>query len=258
MPIVPVKTRVALLLVALAVLIWFLRIGHDPVPDWDRTLRVAVFPCNVDGSAAVEAHIAGFGQSDLDRISDYFTSQAERHRPALQRPFELVLGPPIANSPPMPDAASGPLGRLGWAIAIRVWRLRFDDQGLAADIIAVACFNPVTEVPPSLHSIGIAELGLAVANLPAAESHRGYARVLLAHEILHTVGADDLYDPVTGLPVFPAGYAEPNREPRYPQEKAELMAGRIPLQPGRAVQAMALDDTRIGPRTAREIGWLRD
>jgi len=36
------------------------------------------------------------------------------------------------------------------------------------------------------------------------------------------------------------------------------MAGRIPVAPGRAVQAMTLDHTRIGRRTAREIGWRRD
>ena len=45
---------------------------------------------------------------------------------------------------------------------------------------------------------------------------------------------------------------------RYPQELAELMAGPIPVQPGRATQAMDLAQTLIGPRTAREIGWLRD
>lgn len=254
----PVKTRVALLLIALAVLLWFFRIGHDPVPDWQQPMRVAVYPYNVDGSAAVDAYIRTFGQSDLDRISDYFAAQAERYHLALPRPFELVIGPAIANAPPMPVDQNSRLERLGWALSIRLWRLRFDDRGLDPDIVAVARFNRVTDESPILHSIGIAEMRLAVANLPATERHRGYGQVLLAHELLHTVGAEDLYHPATGLPVFPAGYAEPNREPRYPQEQAELMAGRIPVQPGRAVQAVNLDETRIGPRTAREIGWLRD
>lgn len=254
----PRKLRILLLLIVLAPLVWFFRIGTDPVPDWQQPLRVAVYPYNVDASAAVDAYLAGFGQADLDLIGDYFADQADRYHLPLQRPFEFVIGQRIANAPPMPPREQAWLGQLQWALSLRLWRMRFDDQGLAPDIVTVARFNAVTEVPPSHHSIGIAELRLAIANLPAVETHRGYGRVLLAHEILHTVGAQDLYHPATGLPVFPAGYAEPNRDPRYPQSEAELMAGRIPVEPGRAVQAMALDQTRIGPRTAREIGWLQN
>lgn len=256
--IVPRKLRILLLLIILAPLVWYFRIGHDPVPDWQQTLRIAVYPYNVDGNADVEAHLEHFGQDDLDRIGDYFAEQADRYHLPLSRPFELVLGQRIARSPTMPSQNQSWLGRLQWAISLRLWRIRFDDQGLDPDIVAVARFNAVTEVPPSQHSIGIAELRLAIANLPAVTTHSGYGRVLLAHELLHTVGAQDLYHPATGLPLYPSGYAEPNRDPRHPQDQAELMAGRIPVQPGRAAQAMSLDQTRIGPRTAREIGWLSD
>ena len=38
--------------------------------------------------------------------------------------------------------------------------------------------------------------------------------VVIAHEILHTLGASDKYDPETLAPLFPIGYAEPDREPR--------------------------------------------
>ena len=250
--------RILILLLILAPLVLLFRSDREHSADWDRTQRVAVYPYSVADDEAVSRFIASLEQSDMDAISDYFSAQARRYHLPQGRPFELILAEPIHQAPPTPPAVGQTLARLRWAVGLRWWRWRFDRQGLEPDIIAIARFNTVTEIPPSLHSIGIAELRLAVANLPAVDTHRGYNQVLLAHEILHTVGASDLYHPATGLPVFPAGYAEPELDPRYPQELAELMAGRIPVQPGRATQAMDLAQTRIGPRTAREIGWLRD
>jgi hypothetical protein len=82
--------------------------------------------------------------------------------------------------------------------------------------------------------------------------------VILTHEMLHTLGATDLYDLRTTLPLYPDGYAKPKQSPRYPQTQAELMAGRIPLSETQADIPLSLRETVIGARTAREIGWLHD
>jgi len=99
-------------------------------------------------------------------------------------------------------------------------------------------------------------MNLAIANLEAGPETRGLNEVLPDLEILHAVGADDKYDPATGLPRYPEGYVDPGREPLYPQRRAEIMAGKIPVASGRAVQADALAETAIGVLTASEIGWL--
>jgi len=52
---------------------------------------------------------------------------------------------------------------------------------------------------------------------------------VITHELLHTFGATDKYDLSTGLPLYPEGFAEPQLIPRYPQQLAEIMAGRMPL-----------------------------
>ena len=46
--------------------------------------------------------------------------------------------------------------------------------------------------------------------------------VVIAHELLHTLGASDKYNPQSLAPVFPEGYAEPDRQPRHPQRLAEI------------------------------------
>ena len=78
--------------------------------------------------------------------------------------------------------------------------------------------------------------------------------MVIAHELLHTFGASDKYDPATLQPLWPAGYAEPDSEPRLPQRYAEIMGGRIPLAAGRAEIPDSLADTVIGNATAGEIG----
>ena len=82
--------------------------------------------------------------------------------------------------------------------------------------------------------------------------------VVIAHELLHTVGATDKYDADTNEPRYPDGYAQPQSRPLLPQKYAEIMAGRFPsntfdepLMPG------MLDEVQIGEKTAREINWLR-
>jgi hypothetical protein len=80
--------------------------------------------------------------------------------------------------------------------------------------------------------------------------------VVIAHELLHTLGASDKYDLRTNQPVYPDGYAEPDRQPRHPQRLAEIMAGRIPLSDDRAEIPDHLDRAVIGPATAAEIGLV--
>ena len=85
----------------------------------------------------------------------------------------------------------------------------------------------------------------------------GSNAVVIAHELLHTVGASDKYDLATGAPLFPNGYADPQQQPLYPQAKTEIMAGRRPLSAGEAEMPRNLRHVIVGPATALEIHWSR-
>jgi hypothetical protein len=80
--------------------------------------------------------------------------------------------------------------------------------------------------------------------------------IVIAHEVMHTLGATDKYDPETNLPQFPDGYARPDAPRRHPQAAAELMAGRRPLSETEAEMPDSLRDVVVGDRTAAEIRWL--
>jgi hypothetical protein len=79
--------------------------------------------------------------------------------------------------------------------------------------------------------------------------------IVIAHELLHTLGATDKYDPADGKPVFPVGFAEPDRHPLYPQPFAEIMAGRRMVSESLWEMPSSLDEVTIGETTATEINW---
>ncbi len=76
----------------------------------------------------------------------------------------------------------------------------------------------------------------------------------IVHELMHTLGATDKYGQAN-MPVHPQGYAEPYRDPLYPQRKAEIMGGRIPLSAHKSKMPEKLGEVVVGEYTATEIYW---
>ena len=96
----------------------------------------------------------------------------------------------------------------------------------------------------------------ATTLVPPLDEHNeiGWANTF-AHELFHLLGADDRYGP-DGNAIIPDGLGDPDREPLYPQDGAEIMArGRV-IAPGREAPPGDLVELRVGAPTAREIGWL--
>jgi len=251
------RVRVGVLLFVLAVVAadaWLTRLRTT---DWDKPLWVTVYPINGDASAAAEGYIHGLSRASFRPIERFMARQARHYGVGLAEPMAVRLGPQIPEPPPASPGNGNPLAVGWWSLKMRYWAYRasHDAGGPPYDIRLFAIyFDPATH-PRLAHSLGLQKGLIGVANLYADPAMAGTNRVIMAHELLHTVGATDKYDLSTNRPLYPAGYAEPARSPRFPQRKAEIMAGRIPLSPTRAAVPRSLAFTVIGPRTAREINW---
>ena len=117
-------------------------------------------------------------------------------------------------------------------------------------------FHDPQLMPVLPHSTGLEKGLVGIAHVFAAKGMARANLVVVAHELLHTLGATDKYDLETNQPRYPDGYADPDQEPRLPQQRAELMAGRIPVDEQHAEQPESLRQVVIGALTAREIGWV--
>lgn len=250
------QIRVLLLLMLLTPLVYAFSMPSSPAPNWDRTKIIAIYPYNADGTESTQAYIDQLSLSDFREIESFLSSQARDYGLPLTKPFSIELLEQIEKAPSLPPN-DGYLESLRWALDLRWWHWRLDAPVNNTDIVVVARFQSSSETELHLHSIGMPSPRLALVSLAADTQQHDQNLVVLTHEILHTIGANDHYAKQSGLPSWPAGYANPTQQPRYPQLVGELMAGRIPLSPALAREASSLNEIVIGPKTARDIGWSR-
>jgi len=242
-----------LVLVAVATGTW---LDHIQSTDWDGPLLVALYPVNADGSAAAASEIRSGGTSNAELLTTFFAAEAAEHGVQIESPLRFVVAPAIDDAPPLLAAGAGPLGAMAWSLKLRWWNLGITDPpGPTPTIRLFLLFHDPALSPRVPHSAGLQKGLLGIAHLFAAEHMSGSNQVVIAHELLHTLGATDKYDPATSQPRYPDGFAEPDRSPRYPQAFAELMGGRIPEAAGESRTPESLDRVLIGPLTAAEIGW---
>jgi hypothetical protein len=244
-----------LVLAAVALQAWLTR---SRLHAWDHTLWVAVYPIAGDDSAATAAHLAALSPAELAPIGDFMALNAASFGLALDRPVRLELSAPLASLPPAPPAAPGALGVIRWSLELRWWaaaqeRASADPPG---ELRLFVVFHDPKRSPRVPHSLALPKAQIGVVHAFADARLAATNAVVIAHELLHTLGATDKYDLATSLPTYPDGYAAPDARPLYPQERAELMGGRIPLSARRAEIPPSLEQVVVGPTTAREIGWV--
>jgi len=251
------KFRIAVLLLILvfvALNTWLDRVYSR---DWNGTLQVALYPVNIDGSVAAERFIQQLRADDLNELPDFFSTQAADYELPLRTPLRFTLAPELATAPPLPPEQGSRLDIMLWSLKLRWFTWRTPDPPGPTPIIRIFWLFHDPHLQNVLpHSTGLEKGLMGIAHGFADKDMARTNLVVIAHELLHTLGATDKYDLDNNQPSYPDGYADPEQQPRYPQTAAELMAGRIPLSENEAEQARSLRQVVIGPLTAREIGWI--
>ncbi|KPK67134.1 MAG: hypothetical protein AMJ84_13880 [Acidithiobacillales bacterium SM23_46] len=223
------------------------------VRAWTRPLAVAIYPVAMD--AASQGFVAQLRAGDFREIGVFLASESGRWSRGKSVPLpRMVLKPAIRELPPLEQARSGAEAiRLSLRLRWYAFRQTSFWESLGGVRLFVLYHQPRhDETLP--HSLGLKKGLLGVVHVFATDEQRAQNNVVIAHELLHTLGATDKYDE-TGKPIYPVGFADPYAEPRYPQDKAEIMAGRIAVSEHRAEIPRDLGQTVIGYATAAEIGW---
>lgn len=253
------KFRIAVLLLILlfvALNTYFDRVYST---DWDNSLRVAVFPINGDGSDEAARYLQALKSDDLLPLETFFAAEAAHYGITLERPIRFTLAPQIRELPPLIEPGAGHLSIAWWSLRTRywAWRVPQDPPGASPDIKLFVLYHDPRRSASLPHSIGLQKGLFGIVNVFADRRMAGSNDAVIAHELLHTLGATDKYNFVDNQPRLPEGYAEPDRTPLYPQSFAELMAGRIPISADRAETPESLQQVLVGPATAAEIGWAK-
>lgn len=250
------RIRLAVLLLILlfvALSTWF---DHHYATEWNNSLRVSIFPIAADESAAAGRYIRSLREGDFEPIETFFDREARHYGLAIDTPVRFTLARPLTSRPPAiaPDASR--LTIMAWSLRTRYWAWRIQGPP-GTEIKLFVLYHDPQRAHVLPHSLGLSKGLFGIVHAFADDAMDGSNATVIAHELLHTLGATDKYRADNNLPQYPYGFAEPQRAPLYPQSFAELMAGRIPLTAGKARMPESLEEVLIGPRTAAEIGWTR-
>lgn len=249
--------RVTLLLCAL--LFFGLTALHQLVytRSWNQPLQAVVLPINADGHLQTADYIASLQTRHFTEIENWAAREGKRHNLTLEHPVEISLGPQITQLPPPFPSNDHPFYVVLWGLRFRWWAYR-NTPDIELDSTTVRLFvmyHDTSGNKPLAHSLGMQKGLMGLVHVFADSRQTAQNNIVIAHELLHTVGAIDKYQE-WGSPVFPVGYANPQRQPLFPQRYAEIMAGRIPVSYGRFYMAESLKSVIINEYTAEEINWL--
>ncbi len=224
--------------------------------DWNETLWIAVYPINGDDSETTQRYINTLSAENFDSIETFVADEARRYHMLIHEPVTVQMAPAVDSKPPLPPENGSTLAIMLWSLQLRYWAALNDDfPGPQPDIRMYVVYHDPDLHNRLRHSLGLQKGMIGVVNAFAARSMAQRNNVVIAHEFLHTLGATDKYDPATNQPLFPHGYAEPEQEPLYPQHRAEIMGGRIPVSDSKSVMPKSVTASLIGNRTAMEINW---
>lgn len=247
--------RIAILLFILFFVAFGTWLTQARSTDWNNSLWVKIYPINADGSEEAARYIEDLEIRHFEGIEQFIARETSRYGHSVDRPVRMELGTEIREQPPAIGNNPNVASVMWWSLKMRWWSgsVTDDQDRVDPDVrIFVRYHKPQYEIALE-NSVGMQKGMVGIVNAYAGRRHRGTNNVIIAHEFLHTLGATDKYRPSDGQPIGPDGLAEPDRTPLYPQEKAEIMGGRIALSDYEAVIPKNLTFAVIGPLTASEI-----
>jgi hypothetical protein len=197
-------------------------------------------------------------------IKDWFDAEYQRYSGSRREYLQLHIQGPWAEAvapPALAGPEDGPLALMWRSLTYtRYWKQLARARQLEPDAFSSRVFVIYTDADgdAAAHSRGSEKGRLAVVHISLDEANPAYAAVTLAHELAHTLGATDKYDPAEFSAAYPEGYVEPYVRPLYPQRYAEIMAVDRPLARGVEAEIRDFDQARVGHRTAAELRWISD
>ncbi len=226
--------------------------------SWEEPLWVTLYPIVADERQTTTDYVYTLTTKQFVAIERFMEQETSRYDIAIDRPVRIDIGQPITGQPPAPPQSRNPVRVALWSIHLRWWAWQATRQqpGATPDIRLFLVYHDPKIQPRVPHSLGMQEGMLGVAHIFADRSMQKKNNFVIAHEMLHTLGATDKYTMGNNLPIFPIGYAEPDRAQRYPQRFAEIMGGQIPVSDTEAVMPDSLKQARVGRATALELRWI--
>lgn len=254
------NVRILILVVILCSVALYSKDQRLVTQGWYKPLDIVIFPINAEESLEVDRYIEGLSGKDFAPIDSFVKRESNKFEEVVtSTPTITTLGRTVHALPPKPPSSdANPIKIAMWSLKLRWWVMKNtpDDKSNKHRVRIFVLYHETKNNKRLEHSLGLQKGLLGIVHAFASVDQAKQNKVVIAHELLHTVGASDKYDAI-GNPIPPDGLAEPNRDPTYPQRRAEIMAGTVATSATESRMAKSLKSCVIGDKTATEIGWLK-
>jgi len=251
--------RVVILLALLASAGIYTKEQRLNTTSWYQPIEVIIFPINGDAAPKTNNYIQKLSIKDFKDIEDFFIRGSKKYKLIVDKPITLSLGKTVNSHPPSPpEERYDKLKVMLWSMKLRYWTYKNtpDDISNKNRIRLYVLYHQGSDNEALEHSLGLQKGLIGIIHAYAIPAQNKQNSIVMAHEILHTVGAYDKYNYEDLQPIYPNGYAKPEQKPLFPQRYAEIMAGRIPLNSTQAKMPKDLRFSLVGEQTAKEINWI--
>jgi hypothetical protein len=250
--------RIVVLLSIFFVIVVGTWMAERQMAAWERPVLVTVYPLVVDDSRATLDYARSIDADYFRDVNLFFEKHSQPYGFEVTPAFRFQVAPVSTDLPPPIPGQFNTAAIAWWSLRMRLWASM---QGLFDGLV-----EPDIRMFVVLHgSNGNSEMGISVGMRKgrygivkafAKENMTGSNLVIFTHEMLHVLGASDKYVLSTGDPIFPEGFADPDQRPLFPQKRAEIMGGGIPLNAYSSAMPESLAQCKIGRTTAVEIGFF--
>jgi len=250
--------RIGALLTVLIIVAASTWLTERRLADWDRPVWVTFYPLAADSGADTLRFVRNVDEGSFADIDAFFKFQSNRFGIDLTPVINVQVAPVSTDLPPEIPDRHAPHLIAWWSLKMRwyAWNMDRKDDLVKSDIQVFALYHGNSGQSENHMSVGMRKGMFGVVNLFASNSMNSRNQVVIAHELMHVLGATDKYSLGSNEPIYPNGYADPNQKPLFPQERCEIMGGRIPLSAYQSIMPRSLEQCTIGELSAREIGFF--
>lgn len=252
--VIPFWKYVRILILLIILLAVALNAWRDKNQDWTKPIIIVLHPVNADGREQTQRYIQQLKTEDFDDAQQYLRENIQHFRGQASSVY-VKYAREMTEKPPAVPTSGSALDIILWSLKFRYYAWKHEQREDSSTVTLYLNYYDPSQKNSLKHSTALQNGRIGIVNLFADKPHHGSNQVVLVHELLHAFGATDKYDLSTGQPIYPIGFAEPNKNPRYPQQKAEIMGGYIPITPSQSQTPNSLKQTIVGDTTAMEVGW---
>lgn len=250
--------RVVLLLSVLFVILISTWMTEKRMSSWDRPILVTIYPIVADDTPATRKFVDHLDVQAFEEINRFMVAQSRPYGFTVTPAFRFQVARSSEALPPPVPGQFEPAAIGWWSLKMRwwAWMRDLEDDLVSPDIQMFVLYHSLDGNHEVGISVGMRKGRYGLVKAYALNSMNATNLIVFTHEMLHVLGATDKYVLSNGEPIFPGGYADPDRRPLFPQQRAEIMGGRIPINSFSSMMPDSLDQCKIGRQTAEEIGFF--